>query len=429
MDKTHHGRSRPTSHAINCTFADPQLDGQSCALVHLQPTAGIRELWRASSGQCRAHPRVLQRHDGYYSSIFPIERPWSLSEDSFPLGSASGHASAADGRRACSTPAALLNGVALGERRWPPEASPSNETHPSVFVPAGCTVPEFSSQRACETLAGFKSIFLGGSSLTRHMLQALHMITTGNLIRGAFHDATNVSHDCWCDGQFSEALKCRLQRDLHAARRLCGGTVPFEFAHDMELPRIPGVREPIRWDQIICGTTLGRLPLSAKPAFIWLHAGPQMHSNSARAWNDVVQPAIQQIRAHSNACGRKVVVAFAGIDSQSRVLDRKYPNQRREAAASFNAELGRKCRMHGVWHVDFANLTLNAQTSDGYGLWRAPCPPLARSCFIGSPMALSLLHPVCRYHWLSDVNLAKAHVLLRLMELALSTTTYAPGVL
>ena len=80
-------------------------------------------------------------------------------------------------------------------------------------------------------------------------------------------------------------------------------------------------------------------------------------------------------------------VAFGLLQTQSRELDSMYPWQARERAAAANARVADVAlRGWGVQPVDWMSLTRDAPTSDGV-------------------------------HSLSDVNLAKATVLMRLLEL------------
>ena len=80
----------------------------------------------------------------------------------------------------------------------------------------------------------------------------------------------------------------------------------------------------------------------------------------------------------------KLQVIWINFHAQSRKLDTQYPFQARENTSNLNRDMERLLVQKGYGHVpifDVFNLTLDAQTSDGY-------------------------------HFMSDVNLLKAYVVL-----------------
>jgi hypothetical protein len=79
---------------------------------------------------------------------------------------------------------------------------------------ATCRSSWLSTESMCHVLVKYSSVVWNGDSLLRHMSNALFALLTQNLRYGAYpvRDCTRgdeVLPSCGCDGQFSEAMRCR----------------------------------------------------------------------------------------------------------------------------------------------------------------------------------------------------------------------------
>ena len=125
-----------------------------------------------------------------------------------------------------------------------------------------------------------------------------------------------------------------------------------------------------------------------RPIALWLQGGAHFLSNFSFARRAFYEPNVAKARQLAKRCGNaSLVVLLSGLNAQDRVLDALYPRQSRENASTFNEELRAYAHAEGAHFVDYLNLTRDAPTSDGY-------------------------------HYLSDVNLAKADVLLHLLRVS-----------
>lgn len=185
-----------------------------------------------------------------------------------------------------------------------------------------CRVPEYS------TVPDVLCVRVYGDSFTRHMLQAVSMITRNDLLNGGFA-RKNVA--CVCDGQFSEHPVCR----RHVA-------YPFPCAS--------------HWydSVVVCdGACRGR------PRVLWVQGGLH-YGYDAHKFARVMSQYVAQTKPGDR-------LFTAGGQFQSAEADRKYPNQRASSMLAFNRKVRNMTQQHGGAFVDFAPVTdpHYAKTSDG----------------------------------------------------------------
>jgi hypothetical protein len=377
------------------------------------PALDKEPFWKRLPGsECSTNNTVLGRGDNLFAN-YSDARPWSITAGSFPL--TTGAAGAAD----CATVPTLLDAIRLGKRAWVTEAgstgiggsssqgssSPaarlllesSKETPlhrglrlqgaPSVFRPRGCAIPVYSAQAAAAVLGRFDAVRLFGDSLLRHLYQGMLAVLYGDVVSGAIptagRDIFTVKH-CRCDGMFSEVLGCRVWE-------FNGGTHGDARAPSLHF------NDPSEEHDAGAGACDGprRLKLYG------LQGGLHVHCDVTRTIDLIIMPRLMPIldALRPPKCGAtppEVHVVWLGFGSQSRALDAPFPHQSRENASAAAAEITHQLQAQwpalaagtgAVLHVlDWANLTADAQTSDGQ-------------------------------HFLTDVNVAKAFALLRLMDL------------
>lgn len=150
---------------------------------------------------------VLNRHESYGIDNPSELRPWSLKSTSYLTGNYD--------LPICRTLEDLLLSVKFGMRI--PIEGFSDQPSPNfnVFAPFSCAYKWYSPEESCEVLSHFSAIHFVGDSIVRQTMLALKLILSGDYARGAIkrlHDTTQDEEqlrNCICDGQFSEALKCR----------------------------------------------------------------------------------------------------------------------------------------------------------------------------------------------------------------------------
>jgi len=300
---------------------------------------------------CRTSPMVnviLPRYDGINADM-DLHREYSVTDSSPPAAEAG----------TCTSVDDLLRAVKLGRRVW--KHGRADEKKPSHFVAKGCAVPQFEPTVFQRVLSTQSSIGLRGDSLTRHLMMGLTLRYTDNYYDGGMSHASSQWANCTCDGQFSEAVICRKLARIH-----------------------PDV-DKLRWDK---GgkkkTTCGKNGL---PSVYWLQGGAHYGSNMSEFLGMFLYPTISRIKKHKSTCSSRPLIFVEGLNAQSRSLDRKYPHQSRENALTFNDQLVEAfANDDGVRVVDFWNLTLDAQSSDGY-------------------------------HYLTDVNSVKADVVVAIVDM------------
>ena len=324
---------------------------------------------------CKDNNTVLNRVDNFNVDDYPEDRFYSVVADRTNLP-------------VCETVAALQAAVRHGSRVWvhsdkrvDPKLGPA--FMPSIFVPSECGVPEFTPSRFCTALQRYDKIVQLGDSLMRHLMTGMRIVGTGDIE----HAGGKVnSMKCRCDGLFSEIIECREDDLRHSQVRATTAMCPHygESVTD----RIDW--EHSDWKSLQTGCTGGR-------GMYIVQGGVHNDPAYAASWPERVVKqvhneleAVRSFHAQRNTtCKVDVVVLGAGCEA--RRLDKVYPTQTRERTVKFNdvlrdvfvfpPELAQT-----VTVIDWWRLTQDAPTSDGF-------------------------------HFLTDVNVFKASVLLRMMEL------------
>jgi hypothetical protein len=124
---------------------------------------------------------------------------------------------------------------------------------------------------------------------------------------------------------------------------------------------------------------------STRPALVYLASGLHFRVDAQSALERFYYPLHEAVRG----ANRPVIVAWGGLGAQFRQADASWPHQSRERTREFNTVVQAAAAERGAYFLDWWNLTLGAQTSDGE-------------------------------HHLTDVNVFKVNYLLRLAELNVS---------
>jgi hypothetical protein len=333
----------------------------------------VLPLAAAYSGLTCRNNRVFQRRDAFgFDHLFNISRPWSVHPASVPAG-----------YQACDSPETLLDSLALGVRaNFENEAF--HEAGRSSFHPHGCASEWYTSRGACNTAKKLSSIIIIGDSLSRHISQAFFVVFRDNYYHGGvpLHSTTNTYDWCQCDGQFSEAVVCRFDgmhgysaqntpfaAEDNRALGFCDGETHFSFSY-VPAGNVADVARALLWGD------------STRPALVYLAGGLHFRVDARAALEHFFYPTHEAIRA----ANRPVIVAWGGLGAQFRQADAAWPHQSRERTREFNAVIQAAAAERGAYFLDWWNLTLGAQTSDGE-------------------------------HHLTDVNVFKVNYLLRLADL------------
>ena len=392
-------------------------------------------LWQGSASSRMGRPHMGVKLYKGKQTVEGCQGPvrWTVDRDELPLGVA------ARSLPLCSSLPALLASVKHGRREWTEplskwggiehdcekpgdaiatELSPElrREHTPSRFVPATCTVPWHSPRSTCNMLAGFDALHFVGDSLTRQLVQGLRMAATGDYARGGLRPLGGkntlaaelrpwAETRCACDAQFHN--QCRdppldisglndwLRDGICQASSRAAGSGGRRGALTMfggGAGLFDACMLPEGW---ACWRGL------AKPrrVFVLLQGGLHYKVNATRAIDKLLDKSLHCIGKAMEQCeaGRvaHVHVLFAGIDTQSRWKDASTGSgfgafgarQRRERVHTFmNAVASHAHAVWGVPTLDFMNLSAEAYALDGL-------------------------------HHHSNVNLAKAHVLLGVLHL------------
>ena len=359
------------------------------------PTATHTDPGEAAVQYCRSHNTILPRHDGQYGN-FPSSVPYSVPKYPVPLSAANG--------RSCKTVAQLLDAVASGSRmHLYNDTAPLGRLAPSVFTPLGCGVGHHSRAAMQRTLGSYQFLAVIGDSHSRHHYQGLQLLHSEDLRTGAMNERSRTRvrkiadknvpvckssrqcpHVCECDGQFAEDVGCRNADKGRPIKYEPNNSTAANFvlhSHLLWMRRGDGP------SYLECAGGRSR---HGKPMAFLLQGGPHHHFHVNKTYGIFIEPALRHIRYKEWACGAPAVVFVTGVHAQDPVLDAKYPHQMVHHGRLFNIRMrALLAKEHpDVGFVDFLPLTRGAQSSDGF-------------------------------HYLSDVNIAKAEILLSLMDLRL----------
>jgi len=299
---------------------------------------------------------VMPRHGDVNNSMF---REYTVTPSSFQQSNS---------LKVCATVDKLLSAVKDGHREW--TGGRADEKVPSTFVAAGCRIPHYEPTHVKEILSKPSKVSVFGDSLTRHMIVGVTLLQSGNYVDGGLFKADPQWKNCICDGQFSESLVCRSL---------------------LNIPVHDDTSKTKHSEYILTNRSCRE---DSSPRVFWLQGGAHFHSKPYKAVKDLFVRHVIGIRQeHRNSkCPGHPIIFISGLNSQSRSLDQPFPEQTRERAAFFNEKLAQAVAdpwltsNNEIHMVDFMNLTLDAQTSDGY-------------------------------HYLTDVNIVKADVFVGLVDM------------
>ena len=401
-----------------------------------------RSGFHASQRLC-SHSVLLTRRDnvtpggGAPESRAP---PWSVLPSSFPLLDPHNGSY-------CNTPDQLADAVLNGQRervggRSDALDSLAGDTK-SVFHPHGCSVPHFGPSRACQAMSQFSAIIVYGDSMMRHLTQGMLALLAGDLAHGATPHLPEwpaskqeaVHRLCACDGQFSENDFCRkwqdedggqadhplwfrftlsryrfwLQRDSGPTtdlRSICPAASRLTFLgafRGFKEANFTGQPSEKVWRELLCTGDAGSKASRPLPALLLLQLGVHGASQALKgkgtlggAFHAYVKPVLHLASSVARKCGRPLIPWWTGQSAQIAHNDRLYPWQASDAVVPFDRQMKRMVTsmfqgdelIAPVRALEFYNLTDGARTDDGY-------------------------------HRLTDVNVAKADVLLHAMELSI----------
>lgn len=221
------------------------------------------------------------------------------------------------------------------------------------------------------------------------------MALLDNLIDGAMvqpngHVNPDEFYGCRCDGQFSEHVACRSlggvfrdlvnPRDYHICSHLPIDKDRFHFSQYWNDDGAQTLCKSITEQQgINDGTNPFRGILLVLQGGVHFRTDPIRYKESLETFFQ--QPGFQMCWQNKQA----ITIIWTTLSSQSRSLDDKYPHQSRESSYSFNEHIIAYLQQKPfpVYILDQHNLTMDAQTSDGF-------------------------------HYLSDVNLLKVYFIIHL---------------
>ena len=335
---------------------------------------------------------VKPRGDGQgRASDASLARPWSVHPHTFTLHS-----------EPCNRTEDLLQSVAWGRRL---EVVPQNGSHPgwhidytserddkefaqSAFVPFGCQPRWYSGATACPVLNKYAHVIFVGDSLMRHLSQALMILLTEDLQYGAIPRLSRqpgLFDSCRCDGQFSEHSLCRAFEDANMfwqpdprSYGLCTHAAAFDFTFHFVQLHV--------WDMVVEERLCSA---DHRPRLAVLQSATHMGADATAVYSHVIEPWLDRLYNITARCPHPIQwqMIWMAAPAQSRSLDIRYPNQSGEKMAAFNSLIAAKLLQRpNVTILEIWNHSLNAATSDGF-------------------------------HYLTDVNIHKASILLHLLDL------------
>jgi len=246
-----------------------------------------------------------------------------------------------------------------------------------------CRVRWLSPSSICHVFQKYATIAWRGDSLTRHMLNALYMIQSGDLRYGAFPHpkltASSVYENCSCDGQFSEAQICRSYEQR------------FDFDDMRKNSWCPNINHTSGSPIFGTDVDLGCLP---KPSFLYVQGGTHHGFNATRTISELLAPTLSGIRSTctlgNRTFSKQVRTVVSGVNWVTKMNADKYPHQAPKYGLAHNRGIAEYLgnEFPSAKMISFWNMTMEAanRTSDGF-------------------------------HHLTDINLMKAMILINIMDL------------
>jgi hypothetical protein len=207
---------------------------------------------------------VLPRYDGDNVDFDPL-RPWTFNRHSYVTFDLHSNAPLPLCRNVDGLLASSLNGSRVYYQ------------NASIFQPYGCAYRWYSPQDICSILSRFSTFYFYGDSIIRHSYHTFIMLITGDYVRGALQRLFSMEQqvNCICDGQLSEALKCREGGEvvnIHSHHYGLCGNKPYFYGH---LRNFYGSHPLNTMAPILCLN-------DSRPRFILLHFGMHFHLNARR---------------------------------------------------------------------------------------------------------------------------------------------------
>jgi hypothetical protein len=287
----------------------------------------------------------------------------------------------------CNNLEDALAAIKYGSRKWINSSISSlpsleRENFQSYFIPFNCDLPFLSMPEACTVMNKYSHIFTIGDSLTRHVRQALLIILRRDLILGGIESSNKYGiqnpYNCRCDGQFSEHSSCRQNDDFFNALRPRDLSLCSELQDNEQFFFV----DFLNWTEIDCESQTN------KGILLVMQGGGHFGSGVNHTLTSFVKPIISHQKFSECVTLNKLKVVWIAYGSQSRSLDSRYPHQSRENALLFNEQMSLAIQetIPKITIIDWWNLTLDSQTSDGF-------------------------------HYLTDVNLLKGMHFLNIINL------------
>jgi hypothetical protein len=295
----------------------------------------------------------------------------------------------------CQSSDEILQAIQNGHREWSSEMEglddATKETHPSTFIPQQCHIPTFSRDEMCHVWNQFSDIIFSGDSLTRHIMEAIHITLTNKFIVSGWHKDFIETQKCRCDGQFSEVDDCRyFRKHWYTMNPIKEGLCPALAVHNRtSTTTATGItqqkessfiihkidsRNCVKWDQhhqerlyeitksIDCSRN------TYKGMLLILQGGLHFHMNATQYTQELLEPLLNFEKFRSCAKYQKLYIIWQDHGTQSKLVNQYYPYQDSQHTIQFNQEVHAYLNQRGLSNVpriNWMNLTKLSLKSDG----------------------------------------------------------------
>jgi hypothetical protein len=207
-------------------------------------------------------------------------------------------------------------------------------------------------------------------------MQALMMLLRADLRYGGFplFQDIEVYDNCGCDGQFSEALLCRLPmtyrspdtfHTTHVYDSLeTDGFCSMYVSPTHEHTKLIWVQNSIDDKLVIT------CPKSDRPIFLFIQGGIHCDLNVESCSQGYFGNFINFVKQQLGDCFDRVKILFSGSTVCTDEVEKKYPYQHRTVVRQYNKDMSNwfSSNYRGSQSLDFWNLTLESlnRTSDGF---------------------------------------------------------------
>mmetsp|Transcript_16459 Transcript_16459/g.27507 ORF Transcript_16459/g.27507 Transcript_16459/m.27507 type:complete len:430 (-) Transcript_16459:91-1380(-) len=258
-----------------------------------------------------------------------------------------------------------------------------------------CRLLWFDPLSYCSLFAKFAGVFIEGDSITRHMMQGLHMIGSQNWLNGAYpcRSASIQRENCHCDKQFSEIWACRSRCDYNKEKLL--GEYIRERCQRTKLGNLQtnifsyNLRNNLVRYARTCESLDGKLYVFT------IQGSGHYATDPLRIINELLKFDIATVESWFRHCPEQLLIIYTGATVSSTKLQEEYPQQRIDKIEAFNVQVK-------AWLADNHPRVVFL---DPFNVTRVAMSPPA-----GSPRSSD------GYHFLSDFNILFANTLLNLMH-------------